>query len=88
VIRWAVDGVEKHGNPADYRQKDGATLAISFLPKNAALTFPPGACSALTAISDINGQPDFDAHSPCLTTTTTAAPTTTTAAPGTTTSTP
>jgi hypothetical protein len=90
VIRWAIDGVEQHGNPADYHQKDGATLAIYFVPKNAALTFPPGACSALTAISDINGQPDFDAHSPCLTstTTTTTSSSTTTAPPGTTTSTP
>jgi hypothetical protein len=52
VLRWALDGKEKTGNPADYHQKDGATLAIYLLPKNADLPFPTQACDSFNNISD------------------------------------
>jgi hypothetical protein len=86
---WAVDGKMKTGNPADYRQKDGESIAIGFLPKGVALDFPPGACSAFANISDQNTAAAVSKNSPCLpadtSTTTTlpnAADTTTTAPPG------
>ena len=34
-LTWAVDGKKKTGNPADYHQQDGETVAIYLLPKGA-----------------------------------------------------
>ena len=42
-LTWAVDGKAQTGNPADYKLKDGETLAIYFLPKGAEQPFPPNA---------------------------------------------
>jgi hypothetical protein len=47
-IAWAVDGKTRAGNPSDYRQQDGRTIAIGFLPKGVKLPFPPDACAAFT----------------------------------------
>ena len=49
---WAVDGKPKTGNPADYHQQDGETIAIGFLPEGVDLDFPPDACAAFDNISD------------------------------------
>jgi hypothetical protein len=82
-VVWAVDGKAKTGNPADYRQQDGETIAIGFLPKGAELGFPPDACAAFGNISDQNVPAVTSKASPCRTesTTTTAPSTTTTTAP-------
>jgi hypothetical protein len=83
---WAVDGKAKTGNPSDYHQQNGQTIAIGFLPKGTALPFPPDACSAFANISDQNTPAAVSKSSPCLTqSTSTTAPgdtTTTTTAPG------
>ena len=42
-IVWAVDGKKRTGNPSDYHQQDGTTIAIGFLPKGVDLGFPPDA---------------------------------------------
>ena len=89
-IRWAVDGQERTGNPADYKMQDGETLGIYFVPKKADLTFPPAACSAFAQITDAQ-QALLSKKSPCRTeTTTTTGPAgeTTTTAPAPSTSTP
>ncbi|MET0920193.1 MAG: hypothetical protein ABWY77_03210, partial [Acidimicrobiia bacterium] len=83
-IVWAVDGKTKTGNPSDYHQKNGETIAIGFLPKDVELGFPPDACSAFSAIGDTGGAAGaVSKNSPCLADTTTTAPadTTTTTAP-------
>jgi len=81
VLRWAVDGKERTGNPADYHQQDGATLAIYLLPKDASLPFPQQACTNFANISDQNTA-ILSKDSPCrqIAATTTTPPTT---APGT-----
>ncbi|MET0628877.1 MAG: hypothetical protein ABW033_10505 [Acidimicrobiia bacterium] len=76
---WSVDGKMKTGNPSEYHQKDGESLAIGFLPKGVALEFPPDACDAFANISDQNTAAAVSKNSPCLaaaqsTTTTTAPP--------------
>jgi hypothetical protein len=85
-VVWAVDGVRKTGNPSEYRQKDGETIAVGFLPKGVALGFPPDACAAFSQISDQSTAAPVSKNSPCLadsstTTTTPSAETTTTTAP-------
>jgi hypothetical protein len=88
-LQWTVDGKKKTGNPADYHQQDGATLAIYLLPKGAELPFPQQACTAFQNITD---QPSalLSKGSPCRATlpTTTTVPGATTTAPGATTTTP
>jgi hypothetical protein len=64
-IVWAVDGKTRTGDPSDYRQKDGATIAIGFLPKGVKLDFPPDACSAFANISDQDVPAVVSAASPC-----------------------
>jgi hypothetical protein len=90
-LTWAVDGKTRTGNPADYKMKDGETLAIYFLPKGADKPFPPNACSAFANISD-NATASLSKSSPCraidATTTTLPAETTTTVPAATSTSTP
>jgi hypothetical protein len=73
---WAVDGKTHTGDPSSFNQQDGQIIAIGFLPSGQKLGVPPGACSALTNIADAQGQPDFDAASPCrsATSTTTTPP--------------
>ena len=51
-LRWTIDGKEMTGNPADYHQQDGETLAIYMLPKDADLPFPDQACTAFQQITD------------------------------------
>jgi hypothetical protein len=51
-LRWAVDGKEQHGNPADHHQQDGETVAIYMLPKGVDLPFPTQACNSFNNISD------------------------------------
>jgi hypothetical protein len=53
-LTWAVDGKKMTGNPADYHQKDGQTLAIYMLPKGADMPFPEQACTSFAQISDAN----------------------------------
>ena len=76
-IVWAVDGKPRTGNPSDYHQQDGETIAIGFLPKGADLGFPPAACDAFANISDQNTAVVVSKNSPCrneASTTTTAPP--------------
>jgi hypothetical protein len=82
-VVWAVDGKPRTGNPADYHQLDGATIAIGFLPRGAELGFPPSACDAFANISDQNTAVVVTDDSPCRTqgTTTTTAPPATTPPP-------
>jgi hypothetical protein len=51
-LRWAVDGKEQQGNPADHHQQDGETVAIYMLPKGAKLPFPTQACTSFNQITD------------------------------------
>jgi hypothetical protein len=83
---WAVDGKPKTGNPSDYHQQDGETIAIGFLPKEAKLGFPPGACNAFANISDQQTAAVVSQDSPCRSaaTTTTSPPTVSTDPPTTT----
>ncbi|MEX1008859.1 MAG: hypothetical protein WD271_13570 [Acidimicrobiia bacterium] len=85
-IVWAVDGKQKTGNPSDYRQQDGETIAIGFLPKGAELGFPPDACNAFANISDQQTAAVVSKNSPCRSesTTTTTTPTVSTEPPTTT----
>jgi hypothetical protein len=77
-LTWAVDGKTKTGNPADYHQKDGETVAIYLLPKGAEMPFPDQACTSFNQISD-QSTAVLSKGSPCLaidaTTTTTPATT-------------
>jgi hypothetical protein len=77
-LTWAVDGKQKTGNPADYHQQDGQTLAIYMLPKGAPMPFPEQACTSFAQISDQNTAV-LSKASPCraLDATTTTAPATT-----------
>ena len=78
-----VDGKKKTGNPADYKQKDGETLAIYMLPKGADMPFPPAACTSFAEISDASSA-ILSKNSPCRTETpTTTAPVTTAPTPST-----
>lgn len=90
-LTWAVDGTTRTGDPADYKLKDGETLAIYFLPKGAEHPFPPDACIAFSQISD-GATANLSKNSPCLaidaTTTTLPAETPTTVPAATSTSTP
>jgi hypothetical protein len=76
-LTWAVDGKKQTGNPADYHQKDGETVAIYMLPKGAEMPFPDQACSSFANITDQNTAA-LSKNSPCrsLTTTTTTPATT------------
>ena len=80
-LTWAVDGKTKTGNPADYHQQDGETLAIYLLPKGAELPFPDQACTSFAQISDQNTAAVLSKASPCRSETSTTAPATTTAPP-------
>jgi hypothetical protein len=62
---WAVDGKVQTGNPADYRQQNGETIAIGFLPEGVKLPFPPGACAAYANISDQDIPAVVSKKSPC-----------------------
>jgi hypothetical protein len=90
-LTWAVDGKARTGNPADYKMKDGETLAIYFLPKGADKPFPPNACTEFSQISD-GAVANLSKNSPCraidATTTTLPADTTTTVPAATSTSAP
>ncbi len=82
---WAVDGKAQTGNPSDYHQQDGETIAIGFLPKGAELGFPPDACTAFANISDQQTAAVVSKNSPCRSqATTTTAPTASTEPPTTT----
>jgi hypothetical protein len=85
VLTWEVDGKSKTGNPSDYHQQDGETIAIGFLPKGVKLGFPPDACNAFATISDQQTAAVVSKDSPCRSlVTTTTTPTVTTEAPTTT----
>jgi hypothetical protein len=85
-MTWEVDGKVKSGNPADYHQKNGQTLAIYFLPQGADKPFPDQACTAFAQVSAVDGgQSIVTKNSPCRAI---DATTTTTAPAGTGTSTP
>lgn len=75
-IVWAVDGRERTGDPADYKLRDGETLAVGFLPSGVELPFPPEACNHFAAITDQNSAL-LSERSPCRAqeSTTTTAPT-------------
>jgi hypothetical protein len=89
-LTWAVDGKQQTGNPADYHQQDGQTVAIYMLPKGAEMPFPTQACTSFNKISD-QQTAILSKKSPCrsidATTTTTAPGATTTTAPAATTTT-
>jgi hypothetical protein len=74
-LRWAVDGKEQHGNPADHHQQDGETVAIYMLPKGAELPFPTQACTSFANITDQQSAL-LTKNSPCraIESTTTTAP--------------
>jgi hypothetical protein len=80
-LTWAVDGKTKTGNPADYHQQDGETLAIYLLPKGAAMPFPDQACTSFANISDQNSAAVLSKASPCRSQITTTTPGATTTAP-------
>jgi hypothetical protein len=86
-MTWYVDGKQMTGNPADYHQQNGETIAVYFLPKGAEKPFPPNACSAFDNISD-QASKVLSKSSPCRaaesSTTTTLPGDTTTTAPATT----
>ena len=85
-MTWYVDGVQQSGNPSDYHQQNGETIAVYFLPKGAEKPFPPGACAAFQNISDA-ALKVLSKKSPCratAATTTTPGATTDTTAPATT----
>jgi hypothetical protein len=76
-MTWTVDGKKQSGNPSDYHQQNGETVAVYFLPKGAETPFPPGACAAFANISDATLKV-LSKSSPCraaASTTTTTAPT-------------
>jgi len=75
-MTWYVDGKKMSGNPADFRQQNGETVAVYFLPKGADTPFPPGACAAFDAITDAATKV-LSKKSPCR-----ATESTTTTAPG------
>jgi hypothetical protein len=75
-LTWAVDGKQKTGNPADYHQKDGETVAIYLLPRGAEMPFPDQACSSFANITDQNTAA-LSKNSPCRSQTTTTTPATT-----------
>jgi hypothetical protein len=81
-LTWAVDGKQMTGNPADYHQQDGETLAIYLLPKGADMPFPTQACTSFNQISD-QSTAILSSKSPCR-----AIDATTTTVPGTATTTP
>jgi hypothetical protein len=85
-LTWAVDGKQRTGNPSDYHQQDGETIAIGFLPKGTDLGFPPDACTAFANISDQQSAAVLSKNSPCRAelTTTTTLPVASTEAPTTT----
>jgi hypothetical protein len=72
-LTWYVDGVQQSGNPSDYHQQNGETIAVYLLPKGAEKPFPPTACAAFDNISDTPLKV-LSKKSPCRAT----APTTTT----------
>jgi hypothetical protein len=84
-VVWSLDGKLQTGNPSDYHQQDGVTIAVGFLPKGAELGFPPFACNAFATISDQNTAAVVSNDSPCRdqssTSTTAPAATATTQAP-------
>ena len=85
-MTWYVDGKQMTGNPADYHQQNGETIAVYFLPKGAEKPFPPNACTAFENISD-SALKVLSKNSPCRaveSTTTTVPGDTTTTAPATT----
>jgi hypothetical protein len=82
-LTWAVDGKQKTGNPADYHQQDGETVAVYLLPKGAEMPFPPAACTSFAQISDQNSAV-LSKNSPCRSQTTTTTPGTATTTPATT----
>jgi hypothetical protein len=74
-LTWAVDGKQRTGNPADYQQQDGETLAVYLLPKGAEMPFPDQACASFANITDQSGAL-LSKNSPCRSQTTTTAPAT------------
>jgi hypothetical protein len=42
TVRWAVNGSEQSGNPADYAPEDQDEISITFLPEGDAIPPPPG----------------------------------------------
>jgi hypothetical protein len=64
-IVWKVDGKTRTGDPSSYRQQDGETIAIGFLPKGVGLPFPPDACNAFANISDQQTAAVVSKNSPC-----------------------
>jgi hypothetical protein len=40
-VRWAVNGTEQEGNPADYKPEDGDTITVAFLPDGDPIPEPP-----------------------------------------------
>jgi hypothetical protein len=62
---WAVDGKKQTGDPSDYKQKDGETVTIGFLPKGVALPFPTQACDAFEQITDQDAAVIESKNSPC-----------------------
>jgi hypothetical protein len=87
-MTWYVDGEKMSGDPSDYRQRNGETIAVYFLPKGADTPFPPSACSAFSEIGDLGTSGLLSKRSPCGTAeTTTTAPGATTTLPGDTTTT-
>jgi len=90
VLRWAVNGKEKKGNPASYKIFNGDVIELVFTTADAKLP-PKTAVPSYAALQDILGNPNKAVNPPGVTapsntaTTTTPGATTTAAAGSTTT---
>jgi hypothetical protein len=84
VLRWAVNGKEKTGNPASYKIFNGDVIELVFTTADAKLPAKTDVPS-YTALQDILGNPNKSVNPPGVTTPNNAATTTTPTTPGATT---
>jgi hypothetical protein len=76
LVRWAVNGAEQKGNPANYKINNGDEIVIAFVPKSVnlkSLGHPPSLANLATALNREGNAPLPSQSSPS-----TAAPTATT----------
>lgn len=51
TVRWAVNGEEQNGNPADYRPEDGDQVVVAFLPDGQEIPAAPSATQTQDSIT-------------------------------------
>jgi len=74
LVRWAVNGAEQKGNPANYKINDGDEIVVAFVPADVSLKslgHPPSLQNLATALNR-------EGNTPLPATPSTAAPTATT----------